>query len=584
MGILRPERNTTPFTRKREDSMSQNSATKSSFTAKLRPFVQGLFLLFFLYIFSQITFPLTDHLTKNFFFNLDPLIVLAMALAGTFFITTLLISLVTVVVTALAGRVFCGWFCPMGTVFDLFAKVIPARKPKKPFGRGKYKDIKYYLLVFLLVGTIAGFSALLFFDPLVFLMRVFALNVFPFLILTANFFLDLFRPLALKMGMMNLYMLSLEQPEFNAMAAAGLLLFAAVVALIHVERRFWCRNLCPLGSLLSLLSRYSIWGRRVSDACISCSKCARICPMNSIADDYRETSSRECIQCMRCEGVCPVQAISFATAGPNEQRYEFNPSRRGLIFSAFGGLFAGLMAGSASAVEKVHDKRLRPPGALVEKDFLDACLRCGECMKVCPTKGIQPAGLEAGVEGMFTPILVPRVGGCEERCNLCGQVCPTGAIRRLPLEEKQYATIGNAIIERNRCIAWEQLKVCLICDEVCPYDAIEFKMVTDEKGTLQRPFVIEDKCVGCGQCEMGCPVNGPAAIHVTPINEVRKNKGSYITEKVKQLREVDDEGVDFYDEYDVESGGAGGGGAQEQAMPWEQGGQSEGDLPPGFVE
>jgi len=140
-------------------------------------------------------------------------------------------------------------------------------------------------------------------------------------------------------------------------------------------------------------------------------------------------------------------------------------------------------------------------------------------------------------------------------CGTCVAICPTGAIRKLTLEEKQYAVIGNATINRNICIAWEQFKVCLICDEVCPYDAVEFKMVTDEKGTLQRPFVIEDKCVGCGQCESACPVKGPAAIYVTPVNEVRKNSGSYITEKVKGLREVDDETIDFYQEQGVSSEG-----------------------------
>ena len=200
-------------------------------------------------------------------------------------------------------------------------------------------------------------------------------------------------------------------------------------------------------------------------------------------------------------------------------------------------------------------------------------------MKVCLTNAIQPMRFEAGFEGLFTPVLVPRIGGCEERCNLCGHVCPTGAIRKLPLEEKQYAVIGNATIERNLCIAWEQLKVCLICDEVCPYDAVEFRMVTDEKGTLQRPFVIEDKCVGCGQCENGCPVNGPAAIHVTPVNEVRKNSGSYITEEVKRLREVDDEGIDFYKDYETKTPEE-----KKTLQPWEQPEGAKDDLPPGFVE
>ncbi|MFC1692944.1 4Fe-4S binding protein, partial [Candidatus Latescibacterota bacterium] len=545
---------------------------------QIRPYVQGFFLLFFVVLFIRISYPLHDHITRNFFFNLDPLIPLVMTLSGTVVLTGLFISAVTVIITVLLGRIFCGWVCPMGTVFDLFAHVIPQKKERPPFGNGYYKNIKYYLLTFLIFGSIAGFSAVLFFDPLVFLFRVFTLNVYPFIVLIINLGLDTVRPLAMKMGFFTLSTFSYEQPVF-ILGLVNLLMFIGIIAFIYVERRFWCRNLCPLGALLSLFSRFSVWGRRVSEECIDCSKCARTCPMNAISDDYKSTSLRECIQCERCKPVCSVDAVSFSTRRNEIQRFEFNPARRSIIFSGLGGLLAGFTGGSTAATKTTHGALLRPPGALVEKDFLDACLRCGECMKVCPTHALQPAKFQAGFEGLFTPVLTPRIGGCEELCNLCGQVCPTGAVRKLSLEEKQYAVIGNAAIERNLCIAWEQLKVCLICDEVCPYDAVEFKMVTDEKGTLQRPFVNEDKCVGCGQCEHGCPVKGPAAIHVTPVNEVRKNSGTYITEKVKKLREVDDEGVDFYEDSEFQIPAE-----DTNLQPWEQPQESEDGLPPGFIE
>lgn len=559
--------------------MKHKTLGSALFMSKLRPYVQIFFLISFVVLFLKVSYPLSEHITKNFFFNLDPLLVLVIALTGSAILITLFASIVTVVITVVFGRIFCGWICPMGTIFDLFTYILPQKKTHLLFGKGPYKNIKYYLLAFLLIGSVAGFSAAIFLDPLVFLFRVFTLNIFPFIILLLNLVLDAVRPLAMKLGMMNIYMFSFNQPIFNIFGFVNLLLFLAVAGLIYIERRFWCRNLCPLGGLLSLLSRYSLWGRRVSDACINCSKCARACPMNAINEDFHHTSLRECIQCERCKTVCPVDAISFTFATPEKQRFEFNPSRRGAIFSAAGGLLTGLAAGTIATTKTTHGKLLRPPGALVEKDFLDACLRCGECMKVCPTHALQPAMLESGFEGLFTPMLVPRIGACEERCNLCGLVCPTGAIRKLPLEEKQYAVIGNATIDRNICIAWEQLKVCLICDEVCPYDAVEFKMVTDEKGTLQRPFVIEQKCVGCGQCEKACPVNGTAAIHVTPVNEVRKNNGSYITEEVKRLREVKDEGVDFYQDYNQQTPGE-----EKVLQPWEQSLENENDLPPGFIE
>jgi len=550
--------------------------------SKIRPIVQGVFFILFVYLFLKLSYPFEEHFSKNLFFNLDPLIVLIVALTGGVVLTGLLVSAATVVVTVLFGRVFCGWICPLGTLFDVFGRVIPQRKNRPPEGNGRYKNIKYYLLAFMVFGSLAGFSAALFFDPLVFIFRIFTLNVFPSAVFLVNHGLNLIRPLALKTGAMNLYMFSLGQPVFNVFGFLNLVVFLSVVGLLYVERRFWCRNLCPLGALLSLLSRFSIWGRTVNEECIHCSRCSRSCPMNAIGEGYEITSARECIQCMRCESVCPVNAVSFTFNVPPERRFEFNPSRRGVILAGLGGIAAALSAGTAAATKTRHGTLLRPPGALPEKDFLDVCLRCGECMKVCPTNALQPARLEAGIEGMFTPVLVPRIGGCEEQCNLCGRVCPTGAIRNLPLEEKQFAVIGNATIERNLCIAWEQLKVCLICDEVCPFDAVEFKLVSDEKGTLERPFVIEDKCVGCGQCEHGCPVNGPAAIHVTPIGEVRKSTGSYITEEKKRLREVDDEGIDFYEELDVRSRAPA---EQKPPMPWEQPGRkSEDELPPGFVE
>ncbi|MCE5249164.1 4Fe-4S binding protein [bacterium] len=563
--------------------MTGKTVRPQAFLSRLRPYIQGFFLLFFLAIFFRVSYPYTDIYSKNFFFNLDPLVTLVMVLSRSPLKLALLISLITVVVTVLLGRVFCGWLCPMGTIFDFSTRLFP-RKDKKeniPFGKGRFKNIKYYLIVFLIVGSVFGFTAVLFFDPLVFLFRVMTLNVHPFIMLAVNEILNLIRPVAMKMGFFQLSMLSLKQPAFR-LGLTSLFMFLAAVGLVAVERRFWCRNLCPLGALLSLLSRFPLWGRRVSDTCINCSKCAQACPMNAIGEDYKGTSSRECIQCERCESVCPVGAITFGGAG-REQRFEFNPSRRRLMAAGTGGIIASLAAGTTMTMTRtIDDKLLRPPGALIERDFLDACLRCGECMKVCPTHGLQPSLLQGGFEGLFTPALTPRVGACEERCNLCGQVCPTGAIRPLPLDEKQYAVIGNAVIDRQRCIAWEQGKICLICDEVCPYDAVEFHMVTDEKGTLQRPYVIEDKCVGCGQCEFGCPVNGPAAIHVTPINEVRKNEGSYITDRVRQLREEHkkDDQKEFFGKTQEESSGAG----EPQPQPWEQPGQKEGDLPPGFVE
>ncbi len=542
----------------------------------VRPIVQTVCFAVFTVLFFRISYPLADDFTKNLFFNIDPLILFGLALSGSAVLAGLLLSAATIIATVVFGRAFCGWVCPMGTVFDWSARGFSGKTQSPPYGTGRFTSIKYYILAFFAAGSLLGLTIVLFLDPLVFLFRVFTLTIHPSIVFLENGVLNMLRGPLSGMGLLGLATRSHAQPAYT-FALFNLILFIAAVGLIRAEKRFWCRNLCPLGALLSVISRFSLRKRVVSDACISCGKCAKVCPMNAIDGGYRETSSRECIQCERCAAVCPAGAISFGFRPQADGFTEHSPSRRGMIAAAGTGFIAALTAGASTSRKTVHGKRLRPPGAKVEDDFLDACLRCGACMKSCPTHGLQPAVTEAGFEGFFTPILTPRIGGCEEKCNDCGRVCPTGAIRNLPLVEKQYAVIGNATIEKNYCIAWEQGKLCLVCDESCPYDAIEFRMVTDNIGTIQRPFVIEDKCVGCGQCEHACPVNGRAAIYVTPINEVRKNEGSYITEKVKRLREVNDDGDSFAGTPAAGTDGA----APAQAAADSS---AEEELPPGFVK
>jgi MauM/NapG family ferredoxin protein len=177
----------------------------------------------------------------------------------------------------------------------------------------------------------------------------------------------------------------------------------------------------------------------------------------------------------------------------------------------------GSLLGSETRV--VAEDFLRPPGALPETAFLARCLRCGLCLRVCPTNGLQPAWLAAGPGGVFTPVLLPRRGPCEPDCNLCGRVCPTGALASLDLAEKRWAKIGGAVVHNNRCLAWAEGKSCLVCQEVCPYGAIEMVWADGGAG-VPAPLVKAHKCFGCGYCEMHCPARVPA-ITVHPLNALR---------------------------------------------------------------
>jgi MauM/NapG family ferredoxin protein len=163
---------------------------------------------------------------------------------------------------------------------------------------------------------------------------------------------------------------------------------------------------------------------------------------------------------------------------------------------------------------------IRPPGS-GEEDMTAKCIRCGECIKACPTGAIQPSRLEGSGETLWTPLLVMRSGFCQYSCNACGRACPVAAIPALHLDTKKVTPIGRAFIDRSRCLPWAQNTPCIVCEEMCPvpHKAILLSNaeVANEDGRiiyLQRPTVLAGRCIGCGLCEYKCPVTGDAAIRI----------------------------------------------------------------------
>jgi len=304
-----------------------------------------------------------------------------------------------------------------------------------------------------------------------------------------------------------------------------LVMFGGVLALSWIERKMWCRHLCPLGALLGLIGRIAPFGRVVNDrACTTCGACAAACPMDAIRDGGHSTDCSRCAAGLECADACPENAIRWGRK-PRKQHVH-DPSRRALLkaggLAVLGGFF--LYTGLGRIQRKTY--LIRPPGSRSELDFMATCARCGQCMKSCPTNVIQPAVFDAGVEGFTTPQMDYRRGYCEWGCNECGKVCPTQAIRDLPLVEKHRKVIGRAYIDRNTCIPWAEDFECLVCQELCPVPEKAIilrpavsrnnaqKQGNDEQTDLMLPFVIASRCIGCGVCEYNCPVNNEAAIRV----------------------------------------------------------------------
>lgn len=438
------------------------------------------------------------------------------------------------ILTAVLGRFFCGWMCPMGTTIDLWEKITGSSENSGE--KANLSHVKYWIAVFIMVAGFLGISVSHFFAPQGLIYRFYTLSIFPLVNrgwswLSANF----------------RFLPDLELSFVDVVFRFGIVFFiilAAVFTLGRYQRRFFCRNLCPLGAILAFFSRFSFIQKKVSSDCIDCGKCIRTCKMGAIPGDPSKFKVSECVYCFDCVGECPTGAISFKLQCPRDLK-----KIPGIIYSFFKGkkspdpqtstgfsrrhfLEAAAAAGAVAALSRVdYNKKhkyqhlIRPPAAQPEEDFKRACIRCGECMKVCPTGGLQPTFLEAGLDGMMTPRLIPSAGYCEYYCNMCQKVCPTGAIQPFEEEEKPNIKLGTARIDRSMCLAWYKDEYCLVCDEHCPVKAIYWKEIN---GRL-RPHVDEAICIGCGICENKCPVDPESAIRVYSQGEKRilleKNQG-----------------------------------------------------------
>lgn len=500
-------------------------------------------LAIFIGLLIYASYPLPEGLPVDFFLRLDPLIGIGTMLAGREISTYLLPALVVLLAALFLGRFFCGHICPMGTTLDVLQTSIAPRR-RMLLNKTSYEDTssyrnwKYWILAVVLASGLAGVSLVFLVSPLSLVTRFYGLVVYPVALLVVDSLLGILSPLALMFP--DLAYLQVPQKVF----ATNVFVFVMIVgiaALARIQPRFWCRNMCPAGALLGVCSRTPLVRRRVSDSCNSCGLCARRCPTGAISENPTQCVHSECIVCLQCSEICPQSAISFSAKGlaGSSVLSAYDPSRRGVLWALFSGFItAGLLKTSIDQPrlmdkEKalVHGELIRPPGALPEPEFLAKCIRCGECMKACPTNTLQPVWLRAGLEGLFSPVMECRLAACAVNCNVCGKVCPTGAIRDLSLIEKNHAKVGTAWIARENCLVWEQDKKCLVCDEVCPYNAISFQPVTGRENGV--PFVVANKCSGCGWCESKCPVEGTSAIRINVIGQIRLADGSYV-EKAKE--------------------------------------------------
>ena len=423
----------------------------------------------------------------------DPLIALNSIVGGVIRWEMLFAALVLVLPLFL-GRVFCGYVCPFGTIVELLG---PRRERRLGDRWAWVRKAPLFVLVGCAGLLVFGSGLFLVFDPLTLLTRSATLLVYPAVDRVARLAGDLAYlappargPVDAVTGLLSGRVIYARPLAFQLQALA-LLMVGAVLAASWAERRLWCRHLCPLGALLGVVSRWSLFGRRIdADACIRCGRCGQVCPLGAVREDGVATDVTRCQLGLECADVCPTGAITFGRRTHPRGTVTYDPSRRALLSAGALAVVGGFSVYGFQAGRRRDVYLVRPPGARAEAALLALCSRCGQCMKVCPTNVLQPS-LRSGWDGMFTPEMSFVHGYCDYSCNECGKVCPTGAIQALTLEAKRTTVIGRAYIDRNRCIPWADFKDCIVCQELCPTPekaiVLQLESVVDPEGSHGVP-------------------------------------------------------------------------------------------------
>lgn len=511
----------------------------------LRRISQLFFFTAFLFLFLRTDYNGTDSLSGavNILFRLDPYLAAAVLLGAKTVVALFLPALLVLVLVVFTGRSFCGWFCPMGTLLDVCRRLFPKKVPQIATNQTWLPKVPRILLIFTLISALLGWGVAGYFDPFSILVRGMAQAIYPwFNWVTTAFFSFTYTQMPEWVNAFTEPVYALMQKtvlpssqKFFLLPYLSLIMLISLLLFEGVHGRFFCRNFCPLGSMLRLVSsRGLLRGFGGNSECKQCRICSGLCRMGAVGET-RKIDMGACNLCFECVKKCPRQIIEFGFAGITNATTKASASgslcrlsRREFVSTVAAGLvlptFSKVDASAATRVPLL----IRPPGALAEDEFKVRCVRCAECIQVCIGNALQPTLFQAGVDGIFSPYLVARTGYCEFNCTLCGQVCPSGAIRSLTQDEKKKLKIGHAWFNTDLCLPYAKNIPCMVCEEHCPVPekAIRFHTVTvvDNDGSkkkIKQPYIVDDLCIGCGICETKCPLPGRPAIYITSDGEIR---------------------------------------------------------------
>jgi len=438
--------------------------------------------------------------------------------------------------TILFGRIYCSVICPLGILQDIIAWFTQRGKKKNRKRRWYHYAkpqtiLRYSLLGICVVFLIFGITTpVLLLDPYSNFGRI-AVNLFRPVVMEGN---NLLNWIVLKFHIYHLYYVTIYTVTAWSLAfAAVVLLIVGIMALLR--GRLFCNTICPVGTLLGLFSRFSLFRIELDDSkCNRCGLCAYACKSQCINSKEKSVDHSRCVSCFNCLDRCKQDGINYRFAFSRSsqpviiekgkishrvtnQTNEIGMTRRSFLVTsaALTATLPVIPAWAQAKKEEIDVTKLTPitpPGSKSLEHFKKYCTACHLCITHCPQQILKPAGFNYGINYAFKPHMVfYEMAYCNYECTVCTKVCPTGAIQELTRPEKKVTQVGIAQFVKNRCIVATEGTSCGACSEHCPTQAVRMEPFHDD---LTIPHVYDELCIGCGGCESICPARPIKAINV----------------------------------------------------------------------
>ena len=413
-----------------------------------------------------------------------------------------------VLLTLLFGRIYCSVICPMGVFQDLVIWI--RRKGEKLFKKKKTHKFKY----------VSEHKWVRY--------GVFVLSIVSLLV-SSQMLIALIAPYSAYGRMVQSIVATASGSVALPLLITGLLTLIIICVCAWMWGREYCNTICPVGTLLSFLSRFSMFRLQIDESkCINCGKCGRGCKASCIDTKNHKIDYSRCVDCFDCIDTCQEGAIQFKTVCKGKScavktDEPIDEGRRAFLVT--GAVVAASTA--AHAQDHMHGgladiiakksperaERLVPFGAGSVKNFYDHCTACQLCVSACKNSVLRPS---SDLEHFMQPVMGYENGYCRPECTACSQVCPAGAIKPVTVEQKQTIRIGVAKVNLDLCLPAQGKDSCGNCSYHCPSGAI--RMVRQQGSRMQIPTVSEDRCIGCGACENLCPSRPISAITVNGLS------------------------------------------------------------------